>query len=329
MIIISNRINKPKMTARELIDKLRDEKGIKFSIMNDTDAVLYLADKNNYLRTASYRKNYDKHISGENVGKYINLEFSYLTELSTIDMHLRTLLLSMCIDIEHDLKVKMIAAIETNPLENGYSIVDEFLVNHPDTLHSVEKKADSIFTGELIEKYFHLCNVFDIGTNRINTRILSIDCPAWVFVEIISFKDLIQFIDFYENKYHVTLQPVKSIMNPVRSLRNACAHNNCLLNSMRPQNTQPPAAISSFVKTIPTVFKEERKNKLSCRPIFEIVCLLYAYNNVVSENVRISGLLQLQEFVNGRLIKHKDYFSGNQIISTSFEFLQKVVDNLA
>jgi abortive infection bacteriophage resistance protein len=248
--------------------------------------------------------------------------------MSTLDMHLRAILLPMCIDIEHALKVKIIAEIEANSAEDGYSIVDDFLATHSDILHSIEEKADSIFTGELIEKYFQLCNVVDLNTGRIYTRILSVDCPAWVFVEIIGFRNLIFFIDYYRKRYPGSIRIDKNIINPVRSLRNACAHNNCLLNSIRPQKTQPPEAISSFVKGIPSVFKEERKNKLSCRPIFEIVCLLYIYNDVVSENVKRNRLHELHTFTSGRLMKNAEYFTGNQVVLTSFAFIQKVVDNL-
>ena len=43
---------------------LRDEKGITFHHMSESEAEQYLTDRNNYLRTASYRKNYDKHRTG-------------------------------------------------------------------------------------------------------------------------------------------------------------------------------------------------------------------------------------------------------------------------
>ena len=87
---------------------LRDEKGIQFNIMSEEQAVEYFSQRNNYLRTAPYRKNYPKHIAGPNEGKYINLEFAYLTELSTLDFYLREILLEMCIDVEHDLKVSTV-----------------------------------------------------------------------------------------------------------------------------------------------------------------------------------------------------------------------------
>lgn len=328
--MISNRIQKPKRTAQELIAMLRDEKGVRFEQMTETEAEYYLTSKNNYLRTASYRKNYDKHTTGQRVGKYINLDFAYLTELSTLDMYFRSYILPMCIDIEHALKVRIVSAVESNPAEDGYSICDEFLAANPHIRDSIEEKADSIFTGELIDKYFNLCMVFhhtDPNHVSTRTRILSCDCPVWVLVEIIGFNSLIKFTQFYNRKYPNSIPIDSRIVNPVRSLRNACAHNNCLFSNMRPRSTQPSETISRFVSGIPTIAREERKKKLTCRPLFEFTCLMYLYQTVVSERVRARRMEELRFFTDNRLFKHADYFESNQIISTSLAFIKKVVDN--
>ena len=73
-----------------------------------------------------------------------------------------------------------------------------------------------------------------------------------------------------------------------------------------------------------------RRKKLKCRPLFEIVCLLYCYTKVVSDDVRKNRLDSLKAFVDGRLVRHiGDYFAQNNQITTALFFLQKVVDNLA
>ncbi len=110
---MNNRSRKPKKTAHELIMKMRDEKGITFRYTSEQDAETYLDDINNFLRTASYRQNYQKYLNGENKGKYIDLDFAYLQELSTIDMHFRFIISKMCLDIEHALKVTLVKDIST------------------------------------------------------------------------------------------------------------------------------------------------------------------------------------------------------------------------
>ena len=98
-------MSKPKLTAEELIAKMKKDKGITFNYVSEENAIEFLKRKNNYYRLAAYRKNYDKRLNGENKGTYINLDFAYLVDLSIIDMHLRNMIIQMCLDIEHDLKV--------------------------------------------------------------------------------------------------------------------------------------------------------------------------------------------------------------------------------
>lgn len=311
---------------------LKNEKGIIFSIMSETDAAKYLSKRNNYLRTASYRKNYAKHETGAQAGKYINLDFAYLAELSNIDFYLREHLLKMCIDIEHALKVALLAEIEQNPQEDGYKIVCDFLEKYPQVKRSIEQKADAIFTGDLINKYFNLCYMVDSKTNKCSVRIINVDCPVWVLAEIISFGDLIKLCEFYSTNYRqffaVALD--RNIINPVKSLRNACAHNNCLFTSLRPsKTTRPPYVISRMAARVPGISKMERAKKLSSRPVFEIICLLYEYQLVVSPKVKENRMTALKEFVDGRMIKHMDYFTGddgNQLVESTLLFIKKAVD---
>ncbi len=326
-----NRNAKPKKTASELVDMLKNEKGITFNITDEITAINYFRDINNYLRTASYRKNYEKHQSGTNEGKYINLDFAYLTELSSIDMYLRKVAFQMCVDIEHAIKTRLITAIENNPDEDGYNIVDLFFSKHTDVLESIEGKADSIFTGGLIDKYFSLCYVFDNSTNPrfLKTKTIKCDCPVWVLVEIIAFGDLLKLVSLYNEEYpsYMVDVPSESVLKAVKSLRNACAHNNCLLNNMNIGRTKPSAEITQFVSKIKTIGKEERNKKLSCRPMFELVCMLKAYEEVVSANVKKRGFDSMREFVNNKMFGHIDYFNTNIVVKTSFEFFKKVLDN--
>ena len=99
----------------------------------------------------------------------------------------------------------------------------------------------------------------------------------------------------------------------------------------RTSTTRPSHEISAFIASLDNISAGERRSKLTSRPMFEIVCLLYAYNKIVSPSVKKRRIKQLTEFVNGRMQRHIDYFEGpegNKLIATSFEFLKKVVDKL-
>ncbi len=330
---MSNAKEKPKVTATALIEKLENEKGITFHYINKQNAARYLIEKNNYLRTASYRKNYPKHLNGSQKGKYINLDFAYLIELSIIDMYFRELLLNMCIDVEHDLKVKIISDVEKNNAEDGYNIVKLFLKAYPATLRNIEQKIDSTFVGPLINNYFEIESISpdDSHKNRFPKKhIVFVDCPVWVFLEIISFGNLIQFAKFYYDHYYDNLPACykPSVLNPVKSLRNACAHNNCLINNLTTKNAKPLKDISEFASHRLKIASGQRKRCLSLRPMFEVTTLLYLYDTIVSEKVRKHGIDKLSRFIDGRMCEKASYFKENNTLVQTYNYLKKCVDNL-
>lgn len=319
-------LNKPKLTPEELIQKMKKEKGITFLKMNEFDAIEYLKTKNNYFRLASYRKNYDKHLSGSKEGQYINLDFGDLVELATIDMHLRFLIIKMCLDIEHSLKVKLLADIGANIDEDGYSIVERFLNNNYWIIEDIYRKRSSCYVGDLINKFF----VFETHKSNSNKLVfdkVEINCPVWAFLEIIAFGEFIKFYDFYYETYSIFKNYIGPL-NSIKSLRNACAHNNCIIHNLRKGYSIPGPKISKFISEISDIGKDERKDKLSIRPIYEFVCLLFVYENVVSDTIKIHRYEELSTLVNIRMLKKHEYFENQQIICASYNFIKKVVDFL-
>ena len=311
---------KPKSIPENLVyNKMKSGKGIKFNIMNETEAVKYLRNKNNYFRLASYRKNYEKHTSGPNKGKYIDLEFAYLVELSTIDMHLRFQILKMCLDIEHQFKISLLSEIESDHEDDGYAFVDNFLSAYPRVCKNIYFKHSSVYVGDIISKYFCL------NDSAKSIDIKQSECPVWAFLEVITFGEL---IDFYQ-MYHNGQKLFGNTINSIRSLRNACAHNNCVINNLRRGTAKPSRVISTFISQMTDISKSERINKLSIRPIYELVCLLYAYEMIISPTVKQKRYEELVNLVNIRMLRHSEYFQNQQIVKASYNFLKKVVDFLA
>ena len=163
---MGNRTDKPKQTAQQLVAKMKTEKGIRFRYTSESAAKNYLTNINNYLRTAAYRKNYQKYSKGHNKGKYINLDFAYLQELSTIDMHFRFIISKMCLDIEHDLKVKMLKDIESDPSTDGYNIVKNFLDQNAYIIRKLEANSVSPFTRDLMYKYFTIQHIHNSSKKK-------------------------------------------------------------------------------------------------------------------------------------------------------------------
>ena len=195
---MSNIETKPVLTFVQLIQKMKDEKGITFCIVSEKQAEEYLFNINNFLRTASYRKNYQKYQKGSNTGKYIKLDFAYLKELSTIDMHFRMEVIHLCIGIEHDLKVKILQEVEKKSQIDGYSVVRDFLASNEGILKKIAANCSSPFTCDLIRKYFTIEEQINPVTNKKANVISKYDdCPIWVFLELITFGDLIYFYNFF------------------------------------------------------------------------------------------------------------------------------------
>ena len=295
-------------TVDELIQHMK-QKGICFEIVNEEKAKEFLQNSNYYFKLASYRTNYDKVSAGERQGQYINLEFAYLKELSKVDRYLRYLILKMCLDIEHSLKTILIGDIEKNQEEDGYNIVEIFIKERPQCLHSIKNHSSSEYCKNLIEKYYP-------------------NFPVWAFMEVISFGDLVYLCKCYDKKYPKRIKNI-DLLYSVRRLRNAVAHNNCLLNKLQKGSSRPPSQISKFVSQIDGIGRDMRKSKLSNTFLSDFTTLLYGYDYFVkSHNTKKERFEELNTFVHGRMIEHKEYFEKNECIKTAYQFVEKVVDYL-
>lgn len=320
---MGNISHKPKLTAQQLVYKMRDEKGIRFKYTSESDAEVYLAKVNNYLRTAAYRKNYQKNLKGCNKGKYIDLDFAYLQELSTIDMHFRFIISKMCLDIEHALKVSLLNDMENDSTTNGYDLVYQFLSQHNYIIGKLEANSISPFTKDLIFKYFTIQTTIHNG-NTINKIVAYNDCPAWVLLEMLTFGDFIKFYEFYyssKSNPHIN----KSMLNLVRSLRNGAAHNNCILAELAHGTSKAPKELRQEVEKIKTINKNQRSKKLSCRPMLEFTCLLYVYKSVVSNKVMSHRINELKELFFHRMLEKKDFFKNNELITSNYDFACKII----
>lgn len=313
--------HKPKLSSQNLIQKMSIEKGITFNYISIDEANNYLENINNYLRIASYRKNYNKLTYGNNSGKYENLDFSYLVELSTIDMHLRFLITKMCLDIEHSLKVGLVSRINASS-DNGYDFTFNFLSNNDFVIKDLKSKLKSAYVSDLIKKYF------TVSGNEITDFS---NCPIWVLVELLSFGSFINCYIFYHTEFSKSKKSEyipKNILNIVKSLRNCCAHNNCLINNLHSKDANPPQIVSRYVSSFDNINTEQMRQKLKCRPILEFISLLYVYNTCVSEKVRQHRLNELKDLFHHRVCEKSDFFKDNNLIKSHYNFIIKIINNL-
>lgn len=299
------------LTAEELISHM-EQKGITFNRVSKDEAQSFLEHNNYYMKLASYRTNYKKYTSGPKIGKYIGLDFSCLQELSKLDMHIRYIAFQMALDVEHYSKVRLLNAIENNPNEDGYKIIQKFIAKDRNfgTLKTIQSHKASIYCKDLIDKYYPYF-------------------PAWVFVELIPFGELAYLCEFYNEIYNTEIVD-RVLLNSVRDIRNACAHSNCLINNLLPGNCKPHQDVVDRIKKIPSIGENARDKKLSNKCIYDMVCLFYAYDEIVeSKNAKEKRYQELEDLFEKRMVQHKDWFASNNTITSSYAFIKNVLDTLA
>ena len=303
---------KPMLNEREQIEHLL-KNGVKFEIISEKDAEKYLKRNNNYFKLTAYRKNFEKYVTGKNKGKYINLDFQMLIDLSIIDMRIRKSLLNIVLDLEHYTKIKLLNKVE-NTTKDGYSSVEKYIQNlKPEEYNSLEcelnRHIKKTYCGDLVSKY-----------NK--------EYPIWVFIEIIPFGRLIKFYKFVaENLQDKEMLNESYLLKNVRELRNACAHNNCILNNLR-QGTAKPQADYGMLREISKIGISNGAlgKKMSNARIQQIVTLLYLNKKITtSEGVLKYQKEMLQELKN-RIERNIQYYSNNTLIKSNLNFLIRIID---
>lgn len=285
------------------------KKGIKFEKMSEADASRFLQNNNYYFKLKAYCKNYSKNINGE----YQDLDFAYLVDLSTIDMHLRKFIIKVSLDVEHFLKVKLLRDFLLDGSEDGYEIVEEFFQMHPEIKREVIEKGKSSYCADMIE---HYKDSFSI----------------WNIVEVLSFGHFAMLYDWFYTR-HPMKDSMTNMLLPIKSLRNAAAHNNCLINKMSPPYSleiEPNQKVNRFVSGIPGISGKTRQKKMANPVVHDFVVLLYTFDRVVtSEKTKEKTYQELKELFDVRITKHKDYYYNNAGLVSSYEFMKKVVDFFA
>lgn len=303
-------MEKPKLSIDEQISHMRDNRGIKFNIVNEQKAKEYLMFNSYYFRIKSYAKNFDKYKNGPNKDKYINLEFAYLQELSTLDMYLRKFILRMTIDIEHFLKTQLLKDFVENQQEDGYSIINKLLSNYPYIKDNIDRRRNS----------YVCCNLI----NRFNK-----DFAIWNIVEVLSFGDFINLYNLYYKEYNST-NNLSNYLWSVKFLRNAAAHNNCLLNSLKTpysSHFNRNKQINTIISKIPNIGKTQRITSMNNPVIHDLVVTLYVFNRIANKsNIKRNTMIELKELIDNRFTRNKNYFNNNDVISSYYNFFKKIVD---
>lgn len=315
-----DKFGKHKLTPRKQIEHLKT-RGVKFTIIDEVSAKKFLTESNFYFKLKSYCKNYSVDTNSNN---YKNLEFAYLVELSTIDMHLRRFLIRITLDIEHALKVKLLNDFSLSS-DDGYKIIDSFLLDESG------KHANGYINKQITE-------IKKNGTHSPSSNIINkygLDLAIWNFVEVVQFGHLVEFCKYFYTKFpNKDFSNIKNELFNVKCLRNSTAHNNCLLSNLNPcsqkyQNSSYQYLITYkndiFGKSM-NYSNQQIKSFMENEVINDFITSLIVFDKLCkSKNLKHHAFRELYELFQKRFKKNSSFFEDNELLKNVFLFLFKII----
>lgn len=311
---------RPMLSVSQQVARLK-EKGLTFDLCDEAQAAEILSKKNNYLRITSYRKLYERQLEGPNVGKYVNLDFGDLVAISSLDRQLRETFLAMTIDVEHFAKLKVLAKLEEEG-EDGYAIVTDFYasLNHAGRnaiqgtmkVRGSEGDRHDAYAGDLIAHHLQ-------------------DMPVWVFLEVVDFGTFVDFYLYCAGRWYsdVMLQEHYALKS-VKALRNATAHNHCILNGFTRTEARAgyttPQVITDSLNAAGMPRTKARRAKLSNLRIAQIAATLYCLSALCTSESAMARHARRLAGVHAAYKAHIDRYCLNSSFVSFFDFLLRLVD---
>lgn len=310
---------KLKLTVEEQIQDMI-EKNVQFTLYSKEDAKKFLKYNNYYFKLKSYARNYN---INSQTKKYYNLDFAYLVELSKLDMYIRKIILELSLDVEHYLKVRLMNDLSDNPKEDGYNIVRLFLQYHPNAEADIQSKADK----------YSFCS--DLAEKHLDEYKESKKLAVWNIVELFSFGNFMELYELYYQMYPSF--NYSDYLKSIKFIRNAAAHNNCILSTLRKPNSlkkfSKTKKLANILGKIPEFRELDNRDAMMKNPVIhDFVTLLFVYNDVMkvsatkkARNRKMEEICHLFCDEDGRIKKNKSYFEKNPYIKEAYLFICSII----
>ena len=300
---------KPKLKVADQIIHMKTC-GITFNYVSEQEAENYLLEHTYYFKLKAYSKNYiQRRSSSSRKGTYICLDFSYLQDLARLDMYFREIIFKITVDIEHLLKVQLLSQSQKNDSDDGYKIVEDFLLENPDIKTSLEQHSSSGYNSALIQKYQSCYSI-------------------WVFVEIISFGDLIKFYDFYNSRYPIGNNVSKYLWS-ARILRNAAAHNSCILNRLTEtfDVTKVNNSLMNILKRNYISLNPSKTIKYLQNPVVhDFIDILILFKKLDKSRSLLSKRMAEISMFMKRCTKNASFYKQNNKLISTYKFIKLFLD---
>ena len=224
-------------------------------------------------------------------------------------------------DIEHYLKAALLRDFNRSN-EDGYGIVKDFIVRNPEHYErEFSQKRFGKACSNMVQKYDGQFSL-------------------WNIIEVLNFGDFQELYKFFYMRNGTSLYPTNKklqsgpfsyLINPVRILRNAAAHNNCLLNSLKtpyiaPDEFNRNPEVSAFLGS--HGIKNRTLNTNMNKPLVHDFCvMLFLYHSVAPASAQKHMFSELRCLFCDRFTRYKEYYQNkNTTLLSAYEFVVKVIN---
>lgn len=201
--------------------------------------------------------------------------------------------------------------------DKAYALSNGVDINH--TERSFGHLGSSFYSRKLFEKYGQIEKM-----------------EPWHFMEMASFGDFIAFykflfFDFKRNtavkadkdifKDASNAKKVKNYLFPAKTLRNAAAHNDCLLNTLKHKLRSPKAQIRDYLKTLPTLDKQLIDLSWKTSLVHDYASLLICYDYIIPHSKTKKVASNRLGATANKLLENSTFYEKHVAISNPLKLL--------
>ncbi|WP_281731201.1 Abi family protein [Listeria innocua] len=165
---------------------------------------------------------------------------------------------------------------------------------------------------------------YDLYTKRKNNP------PIWVLIELMSFGELIRFVEFYydSNKYNKKLFTSAFILlKYTKNLRDSAAHSRPLLLDVVLQNQISPTQSATQYAENAGVGKLERRKLVSNKKIHDFICMLILHDKYIKSDAMKSDRKKELTNIIKRCTKRSHYYKEQADLIKVHYILSKILAN--
>lgn len=166
----------------------------------------------------------------------------------------------------------------------------------------------------------------------------------WHFMEMASFGDFIAFYKylFFDSSDHrhfkicqdcaedaAVAKRIKKLLFPAKTLRNAAAHNDCLLNGLKRRMGEPFKPIRNFLIKECDLSETIVENAWKTSVVHDYTALLICYDLVVPNGETKSRAAQNMRVAGSALRTNMDYYSDQENVLNVLQLLSLIIECLS